>query len=51
MTTPQTGSHTSVRASGRPAPVMERNYDRPAALDNPRAPRRGSGMPNFEKYA
>ncbi|AMW21204.1 MULTISPECIES: succinate dehydrogenase hydrophobic membrane anchor subunit [Mycobacteroides] len=51
MTTPQTGPNASARASGRLAPVMERNYDRPAALDNPRAPRRASGMPNFEKYA
>ena len=30
---------------------MQRNYDRPAGLDNPRAPRRRGGMPNFEKYA
>lgn len=25
--------------------------DRPAGLDNPRAPRRRAAMPNFEKYA
>lgn len=36
---------------GPPAPIMERSHDRPAALDNPRAPRRRGGMPNFEKYA
>ena len=30
---------------------MQRNHDRPAGLDNPRAPRRAGGMPNFEKYA
>lgn len=36
---------------GRPAPVLQRSPDRPAGLDNPRSPRRRSGMPNFEKYA
>lgn len=36
---------------GPPAPILERNHDRPASLDNPRAPRRRGGMPNFEKYA
>ncbi|HTY28395.1 MAG TPA: succinate dehydrogenase hydrophobic membrane anchor subunit [Mycobacterium sp.] len=36
---------------GPPAPILERSHDRPAALDNPRAPRRRAGMPNFEKYA
>ena len=36
---------------GPPAPVLERDYDRPASLDNPRAPRRRAGTPNFEKYA
>ncbi|HUO39373.1 MAG TPA: succinate dehydrogenase hydrophobic membrane anchor subunit [Mycobacterium sp.] len=35
----------------RTAPVLQRSPDRPAALDNPRAPRRRAGMPNFEKYA
>ena len=35
---------------GGPAPVMQRSHDRPAGLDNPRAPRRAGGMPNFEKY-
>ena len=35
---------------GGPAPVMQRSYDRPPGLDNPRSARRGSGMPNFEKY-
>src|SRR3984893_10314630 len=33
------------------APVLLRFYDRPAGLDNPRAPRRRTGMPNFEKHA
>ena len=41
--------HVSER--GGPAPVMQRSHDRPAGLDNPRAPRRRSAMPNFEKYA
>lgn len=36
---------------GRLAPVMEREHDRPAALDHPRAPRRPRGIPYFEKYA
>ncbi|MCI4676881.1 succinate dehydrogenase hydrophobic membrane anchor subunit [Candidatus Mycolicibacterium alkanivorans] len=36
---------------GPPAPILERNHDRPASLDNPRAPRHRAGMPNFEKYA
>ena len=35
---------------GGKAPVMQRNYDRPAGLDNPRSQRRAGGMPNFEKY-
>ena len=34
-----------------PAPILERDHDRPASLDNPRAPRADRGMPNFEKYA
>jgi succinate dehydrogenase / fumarate reductase, membrane anchor subunit len=33
------------------APVRQRFHDRPAGLDNPRAPRRRASMPNFEKYA
>jgi succinate dehydrogenase / fumarate reductase, membrane anchor subunit len=36
---------------GAKAPVLQRSYDRPASLDNPRSPRRHAGMPNFEKYA
>ena len=36
---------------GQTAPVQQRSHDRPASLDNPRAPRRRAGMPNFEKYA
>jgi succinate dehydrogenase / fumarate reductase membrane anchor subunit len=36
---------------GPKAPVLQRSHDRPASLDNPRAPRRRTGMPNFEKYA
>lgn len=35
----------------RPAPVREIDHDRPASLDSPRAPRRHTSMPNFEKYA
>lgn len=41
----------SVPSQRPPAPVLEVSHDRPAALDNPRAPRRRGGMPNFEKYA
>jgi len=44
-----TAEHVSDR--GGPAPVLQRSYDRPPGLDNPRAPRRKGGMPNFEKYA
>ncbi|WP_025738485.1 succinate dehydrogenase hydrophobic membrane anchor subunit [Mycobacterium genavense] len=33
------------------APVRQRFHDRPASLDNPRSPRRRSGIPNFEKFA
>lgn len=29
---------------------MQREYDRPAGLDLPRAPHRRTGMPNFEKH-
>lgn len=35
----------------RPAPIRETDHDRPASLDSPRAPRRNTSMPNFEKYA
>jgi len=38
------------RATGGPAPVLGKSYDRPASLDSPRAPRRAKGN-NFEKYA
>lgn len=41
----------SIPSQRPPAPVLETSHDRPAALDNPRAPRRRGGMPNFEKYA
>lgn len=34
--------HLSER--GGPAPVMQRSYDRPAGLDNPRAPPRGPAV-------
>lgn len=33
------------------APIRQRDRDRPASLDNPRSPRRATGIPNFEKYA
>ena len=36
---------------GPPAPVVGRDHDHPASLDNPRSPRRSNAMPNFEKYA
>ena len=36
---------------GRLAPVQEKEHDRPASLDHPRAPRRPRGNPYFEKYA
>ena len=36
---------------GRIAPVQEKEHDRPASLDHPRAPRRQRGIPYFEKYA
>ena len=42
---------TSEGRLGPPAPIRERDHDRPASLDNPRSPRRTSAMPNFEKYA
>ncbi len=35
---------------GGAAPVRQRSHDRPAGLDNPRSPRRRSGIP-FEKFA
>ncbi len=43
------GRPTTARAAH--APVMEKEYDRPASLDHPRAPRRPRGIPYFEKYA
>ena len=42
---------TSEGRLGPPAPIRERDHDRPASLDNPRSPRRNNAMPNFEKYA
>ena len=36
---------------GPPAPVVGRDHDHPASLDNPRSARRRDTMPNFEKYA
>ena len=35
----------------RPAPIRQRDHDRPASLDSPRSPRRHNGIPNFEKWA
>jgi succinate dehydrogenase / fumarate reductase membrane anchor subunit len=43
-------AHQQLSEHGGPAPVMQRAHDRPAGLDNPRAPRTRGGMPNFEKY-
>lgn len=40
-----------VQLRGQRAPVLQRSFDRPASLDNPRSPRRRAGMPNFEKFA
>ena len=51
MTTHTDSGAAEARRGGRPAPVMEREHDRPAALDHPRAPRRARGIPYFEKYA
>jgi succinate dehydrogenase / fumarate reductase membrane anchor subunit len=55
---PETGPQGEVKAAwtphhreGRAAPVLEKEYDRPASLDHPRAPRRPRGIPYFEKYA
>jgi succinate dehydrogenase / fumarate reductase, membrane anchor subunit len=45
------GSWTPHHREGRLAPVQEREHDRPASLDHPRAPRRPRGIPYFEKYA
>ena len=47
MSTPWTPHHRE----GRIAPVQEKEHDRPASLDHPRAPRRPRGIPYFEKYA
>ena len=46
-----TGAWTPHHSEGRLAPVMEKEHDRPASLDHPRAPRRPRGIPYFEKYA
>ncbi|CAM5287615.1 hypothetical protein MAUB1S_04554 [Mycolicibacterium aubagnense] len=51
VTTHTDSGAAEARRGGRPAPVMEREHDRPAALDHPRAPRRARGIPYFEKYA
>jgi succinate dehydrogenase / fumarate reductase, membrane anchor subunit len=45
------GSWTPHHREDRIAPVQEREHDRPASLDHPRAPRRPRGIPYFEKYA
>ena len=47
MTTEWTPHHREDRI----APVMEKEFDRPASLDHPRAPRKPRGIPYFEKYA
>ena len=48
---PSGASWTPHHREGRIAPVMEKEHDRPASLDHPRAPRRPRGIPYFEKYA
>ena len=47
MSAPWTPHHRE----GRIAPVQQKEHDRPASLDHPRAPRRPRGIPYFEKYA
>lgn len=47
---PSDGRSTAAREQ-RPAAVLDTNHDEPAGLDNPRAPRRRTGMRNIEKYA
>lgn len=54
MSAPASGSSgawTPHHREGRVAPVMQKEHDRPAGLDHPRAPRRPRGIPYFEKYA
>ena len=46
-----TQAWTPHHREGRLAPVQEKEHDRPASLDHPRAPRRPRGIPYFEKYA
>jgi len=46
-----TEAWTPHHREGRLAPVQEKEHDRPASLDHPRAPRRPRGIPYFEKYA
>ena len=44
-----TEAWTPHHREGRLAPVQEKEHDRPASLDHPRAPRRPRGIPYFEK--
>ena len=46
-----TDAWTPHHKEGRIAPVQEKEHDRPASLDHPRAPRKPRGIPYFEKYA
>ena len=48
---PATGAWTPHHREGRIAPVQEKEHDRPASLDHPRAPRRPRGVPYFENIA
>ena len=48
---PVSAPWTPHHREGRLAPVQEKEHDRPASLDHPRAPRRPRGIPYFEKYA
>jgi succinate dehydrogenase / fumarate reductase membrane anchor subunit len=51
VSVPGENPYNPISERGGIAPVMQRSVVRPAGLDNPRAPRKRSAMPNFEKYA